>query len=355
MGEALRAIWYVTRKYPPSVGGMQRLAHQIARSLQARTDTVVVRWGRSQAGLPIFIMYAAARLVWGVARNKVGLLHLGDPALAALGLIARVRGVPVIATVHGLDVTYRGSIYRWYLNRFFWRHLDGYICISHFVADLLIARGISRDRIRVIPLGIDVPPGISPPGGLHARPTLLILGRLVPRKGVAWFTDNVAPELFRRHPDARLVVAGEGPDRDRIRASIASHRLDGNVEMRGAVDHVTKQTLLATCDAVVMPNIPVAGDVEGFGLVALEAGASGKLTFAADLEGLRDAVRNGENGWRLPAGDAAAWIDALDRALSDRRALSTAGQRALQCVRTDFNWTEVGRAYANNVGDFARR
>jgi glycosyltransferase involved in cell wall biosynthesis len=151
------------------------------------------------------------------------------------------------------------------------------------------------------------------------------------------------------------VVAGEGPDRDCIRASIESRQLEGNVEMRGAVDHTTKQALLATCDAVVMPNIPVAGDVEGFGLVALEAGAAGKLTFAADLEGLRDAVRNGENGWRLTAGDAAAWIDALDRALSDRGALSAAGQRALQCVRTDYNWASVGRAFANNVGDFARR
>jgi hypothetical protein len=65
MDEAVANIWYVTRKYPPSVGGMQRLAHQIVTALRAEHSPVVIAWSRSQLGLPLFVAYAAVRILVG--------------------------------------------------------------------------------------------------------------------------------------------------------------------------------------------------------------------------------------------------------------------------------------------------
>jgi phosphatidylinositol alpha-1,6-mannosyltransferase len=94
-----------------------------------------------------------------------------------------------------------------------------------------------------------------------------------------------------------------------------------------------------------MPNVRVAGDAEGFGLVALEASAIGKPVAAADLEGLRDAVTPGENGWRFAAGNAQAWIDGLSIALRDRAALAALGSRA-RVYAQRFDWNTIGESYA---------
>lgn len=352
----MRYVWYVTRKYPPSVGGMQRLAGQIAMSLRARGSAIVLAWGGSQAGLPLFAIWAALRILWGRMRGDIGVLYLGDPILSGLALLVRGTSTRIAVTVHGLDVLYPNRLYQVYLRRCFWGKFDTYIAISSAVAELLRARGIAPERVAVAPPGIDLPNASPPdPRKPTAAPVLLALGRLVPRKGLAWFVDAVAPQIFARHPAAMLVIAGDGPARASIVAAIRRQRLAGNVEMRGSVDDPTKQQLLARCDAVIMPNIPIPGDFEGFGLVALEAGAASRPVFAADLEGLRDAVREGENGWRLPAADATRWARAIGDALDDIPALRAAGERAYACVRAHYRWDRGGERYAEIVERLARR
>jgi len=128
-----------------------------------------------------------------------------------------------------------------------------------------------------------------------------------------WFVDAVLPGLVARCPEVRVVVAGAGPARRALDEAAA--RSAGRVECVGQVSEARKWELYAACDAVVMPNRPQSGDVEGFGLVALEAGIGGAALFAADVEGLRDAVTDGCNGRLLPAGDA-AYLKEVNRRLN---------------------------------------
>lgn len=351
----MKAVWYVTRKYPPSVGGMERLAYQIATALHAGPAPVVIASSGSRLGLPFFVAWAAIRIAWGRFRRNISVLYLGDPVLAILGSLVRERGIPLVVTVHGLDILYPSPMYQAYLQRWFWGRFDCYIAISHFVEGLLRERGMLPSRIEIVPPGIDVPdraPAAAPPRA--TGPVLLAIGRLVPRKGLAWFVEAVAPRLFASYPNATLVIAGSGPEQDRIAAAATGAGISRNVELLGYVNDQQKRDLLAACDAVIMPNIPTPGDVEGFGLVALEAGAAGKPVFVADLEGLRDAVREGENGWRLAAGDADAWTIALLKALDNLDALRAAGACAYRCVRDHYSWREVGKQYARIVDRYAR-
>ena len=100
---------------------------------------------------------------------------------------------------------------------------------------------------------------------------------------------------------ARIVTLGEA-ERARIEASIRRHRLDGKVVLLGQIGEEEKWALLSASDLVVLPNLHVPGDIEGFGLAVLEAGASGTFVLAADLEGLRDAVIEAGNGQRVASG-----------------------------------------------------
>jgi phosphatidylinositol alpha-1,6-mannosyltransferase len=346
--------WIITRKHPPAVGGMEELSYRVAEQLALRRPLTLVRWGRSQFWLLPFILYAGLRLAIGIARRRVSVVLLGDPVLAALAVVARRFDVPVLVVVHGLDVIWRNALYQAYLRRCFWGRMDAYICISNFAAALVRARNIAESSIFVIPAGVVVPAAAAP-AAIGGDPVLLLIGRLVPRKGAAWFLDAVLPGLVARMHSVKVLIAGEGPDRDRIERLARSARLADNVELVGPVSEARKWSLLARCDLVIMPNTPTAGDAEGFGIVALEAGASGKAVVAADLEGLRDAVVEGVNGWRLPPQDAAAWVEALSTRLSDRAALLAMGERARSHVAANHAWTIIGDRYAAVLDRYAPR
>ena len=178
-----------------------------------------------------------------------------------------------------------------------------------------------------------------------ARPVLLVLGRLVERKGLPWFLDTVAPRFLGRHPDARLLIAGDGPLRGRLEQQIAASGLQAQVRLFGSVSEGRKAWLLARSDLVLMPNVPVAGDAEGFGLVALEAGRAGRWPIVADLEGLRDAVTDECNGQRIPAGDARAWDEALEAACADLPGLRARGELARDYVLARFTWPAMAARY----------
>ena len=341
-------LWMLSRKHPPSVGGMQQLSWHLVRGVSAVRPVTAITWGGGSWGLPLFFAWAQLRLALGLAFNRIAVLHLGDPALAALAWLPRLAGVPVFATVHGLDITHRARWYQCYLDRFFWGRMRAYACISRHVQSLVLARGVDAAIAPVIPVGIDIADfperALAGPGqrGLE----LLCLGRLVDRKGVAWLLEAVAPAWLARHPQARLRIAGDGPARARIEALAGNAALRGQVQVLGAVDEAAKRDLLANADLLLMPNLAIAGDAEGFGLVCLEAGASGAWVLASDIEGLRDAVVVGENGDHLPSGDAHAWSEALDLLCADPVALRARGASARDAVAARFGWNAIIAQYA---------
>ena len=342
--------WLLTRKHPPSVGGMQQLSFHLVSGLRALRPVTVVAWRRGQWGLPIFFLVAFARLLPALLFKRVSVLHLGDPALSALAFLPKLFGVPVVVTVHGLDITWPARIYQLYLRLFFWRRMDTYVAISRHVRDALLAAGIKPEQVLVIGLGADDLPAHAPEPGLedrfaHRHPVLLAVGRLVERKGMNWFLQSVAPAWLARHPAATIVIAGDGPLRPTLEATINALGLQSQVELLGPVSESRKAWLFDRCDLVLMPNLDLPGDAEGFGLVALEAGRAGCWVVAADLQGLRDSVTEGCNGTRLEAGNAEAWSHALDTLCGDREALLRLGDQARQFVAARFSWAAMAASY----------
>lgn len=338
-------LWFVTRKYPPAIGGMEEMSYQAARQLARRRHTTVLSWGHSQVWLPLFVTYAAVRLLAGLLSRRVSILLLGDPVLAILARLAARFGVRVLCFVHGLDVTWPSAAYQTYLGAFFWGRMDAYVCNSHATAERVRAHGVPGDCVFVVPVGVERRDGARAEM-VEGDPLLLFIGRLIPRKGAAWFVRDVLPGMTHAFPTLRLLIVGEGPERAAVESAARENGVSDRVAYAGAVDEQAKWSLLARCDAVIVPNVPIPGDFEGFGIVAIEAGAAGKPVFAADLEGLRDAVTDGVNGWRLPPRDAAAWQRALGLRLADRHLLEARGAIAREHVGRRFNWESIGEQYA---------
>ncbi len=357
-------ILFITRKYPPSVGGMQNLSYQLISELKRHVEADVIAWGGSQKWLPFFLVWAFIRGMWLVWTKPVQAVHIGDPLLALLGLGIRWLGrVPVFTTAHGLDVTFASPVYQ-RMIRFGLRRLDGVVCISEYTRQECLKRGVLPARCTVIT------PGVVSSGPLMSRDEsrkvledklgipligrklLLSVGRLVKRKGVMWFVREVMPGLVAVHPEALLVVCGDGPLRQAIEAEIKTAHLEAHVLLGGKVDAETLRAAYSSADVFVMPNIAVPGDPEGFGLVVLEAGLAGTPVVAADLEGIRDAMAAGKTGLLVESGNAPAFLEAVTKTLAARAGLETREQ-IRQSSLERASWAAAGEHYLSAFQDWA--
>lgn len=362
--DARPALLFVTRKFPPSVGGMETLAASAWRALERQPVRAgLVALGGRQWWLPLFVPWAALRIVAARLRRPGTVVLCGDALLQTLlWPVLRLTGTRHATMVMGLDLTWRVAPYQWCLRRAL-RSARRVIAISSATADVARARGIAADRVAVLRLAVPVPvPAVTPAEraaaraalcerfGLPQRTLLLVsVSRLVRRKGMRWFVEAVLP----RREDASLLIAGSGPEHEGVAAAIAARGLAGRCRLLGAVDDATRELLLRGGDAFVQPNLPVAGDMEGFGLVAIEAAARGALVVAADLEGLKDAVLPGTTGLLLPPGDAAAWTATLAALAADPAARAARAADYAAACRREYDLDAMGDALTRLVLDDA--
>jgi phosphatidyl-myo-inositol dimannoside synthase len=334
-------VLFVTRRYPPSVGGMEKLSYEITTRVGARRR--IMAMPGSQRNLVWWLPVAAVRAA--LASRGADVVHLGDPVLSLVGLLVKaVSRKPVVMTVHGLDLSFPNPLYQWYLRRCC--RPDLVLAISGAAAHEATLHGLSP--VVVVPPGVDdrtptgspedLPPEVAKLRGSGKR-IVLTTGRLVARKGVAWFVSEVMPLL---PDDVVYVVAGEGRARPDIDAAAAAAGLGNRVVLLGRIPDAQRDLLYAAADCFVMPNVVVAGDVEGFGLVALEASVVGLPVVAARLQGIIDAVHDGGNGELVDTRDAAGFARAVRRAL----ARSPAERAAIRDYTLDhFSWRAMAEAY----------
>jgi glycosyltransferase involved in cell wall biosynthesis len=168
-------------------------------------------------------------------------------------------------------------------------------------------------------------------------PSFLIatVGRLVPRKGVRFFVSEVLPGLPSH---VHYLVAGEGPEREPIERAAADAGVVDRVHLLGRVPDAVRDALFDGTDVVVVPNLPRSGDMEGFGLVALEAALRGAPVVAARIDGLEHALLGGSTGWLCTPGDAADWLSRLGQLVeSEPRTLCEMGSRFREVARRQYS------------------
>lgn len=289
-------------------GGMQRYARDLSEQIGTVPDISVRTIHPARGGVravPRFILcvWREVRALQGAGQGRI---HACDAAMAGfVAWLCRRYHLPFTVSAHGLDVIYASMLYQQML-RFGLRRAERVCCVSRATAAAVRERGVPGDRIPVVPCGTAEAPLLARRRRDGDAPILLLLGRLVRRKGVAWFIETVLPQLRVRFPDIRVIIAGEGGEREEIERVIRRGGHGATVELRGAVSDAERDALLAQTDVFVLPVIPVQNDMEGFGIVCIEAAMRGVAVAAARSGGIEDAVIEGETGLLFPPGDSAA-------------------------------------------------
>jgi glycosyltransferase involved in cell wall biosynthesis len=202
-------------------------------------------------------------------------------------------------------------------------------------------------RLTVIPNGVDPDRFAAGPVFTHARPYVLAVGRLTPQKGFDVLLDAFAA---LPHGSVDLLLAGDGPERAPLLARRARLGLEDRVHFLGAVEPAAIAPLYRGARLVVCPS-----RWEGLPLVCLEAMASARPVVASAVDGIPDAVLDGETGRLVPPDDAAALSAALHDLLADPRRGEHFGQRGQDRVRREFSWPDVARRYLGVLGRLVDR
>lgn len=347
-------ILFLSRNYPPQIGGLETYSYNLIQSVGRRHAVSKIVLRKPKKHLFWFLPYALLRAVLLIRKQGIRRVHLCDGFLATAGVLLKsLLPVTVSVTVHGLDITFSNGLYQAIIPPCVAR-LDKIVCVSRHTQNECVHRGIPTDKIRVIPNGI-IPEDfqLPEPSGaerselarnlgipLEDKTILLTVGRLVPRKGVAWFVREVVPHL----DDSSLyLIVGMGSDFARISALVRELHLGSRVFLLGGVTTEMRNRLLHASDAFVMPNLEVKGDVEGFGIAAIEAGCCGLPVVASDVQGLKDAVIHGKTGFLVEAGNAGAFLDGI-------RKMNLSREHVRSLVVETFDWGKVSERYEEVLG-----
>ncbi|HEX2086681.1 MAG TPA: glycosyltransferase family 4 protein [Solirubrobacteraceae bacterium] len=293
-------------------------------------------------------------------RFDFDLVHSHDwlVAVAAQRLAARMR-VPWVVTVHATEhgrhqgwVDKHPQSYIHAVEKRMVHRADRVIACSNYmqghVADVF---ALPASAVTVIPNGID-PADLHVPGDLAAlraryaradQRLVLLAGRLVYEKGFQVALDAL-PKVIRRVPDVRFLVAGTGTHEEELKAQARRLRLNRHGMFAGWLGDDALHGLYRIADLCVIPSL-----YEPFGLVALEAMASGCPCVAADTGGLREVVPR-DVGLRFRTADAVALARTIERVLTDGELRDRLVAEGREHVRR-FDWADVAVSTASLYED----
>jgi phosphatidylinositol alpha-1,6-mannosyltransferase len=364
----------VTNDFPPRPGGIQSFVHGVVSRLPA--DDVVVltsRWRGYQAWdaeqsfsvvrhdtsvllpTPAVRQHAVALLrdrdctaVWFGAAAPLGLLA---PALLDAG------AQRLIATTHGHEVGWAALPGA----RSILRRIASNVDVMTYLGDYTharLARAVApydNKLRRLVPAvdstlfrpdagGADVRSGL----GLAGRPVVVCVSRLMPRKGQDTLV-RALPEIRRRVPDAALVLVGGGPSRDRLHRLAKETGVSDHVVFSGSVPHADLPAWYGVGDVFAMPCRERLGgvDLEGLGMVFLEAAACALPVVVGISGGSVDAVIDGETGVLVSGSDVNAVAEAISGLLDDPTRAAEMGAKGRAWVSDSWSWDASVRDFSS--------
>ncbi|WAR44092.1 glycosyltransferase family 4 protein [Methylomonas rapida] len=372
----MKKILLLTRNFPPLTGGMERLNHHLYLELKKHFDVLVAGPCGSHAYLDsdtLFCEFSYKPLyafLWSSFWKTLKFCNQYKPDLIIAGsgataLSARLLGyifnIPVITFVHGLDLVLPNRLYQMsFLPAI--RASDAIWVNSDNTKKLAINQRIKPEKIQIVYPGVTIPEMATTSNSANGFKTklgltedykiLLSVGRLTERKGLPEFIRNCLPRIVKDYPRCVLVIIGNEPNnalhhkvgiKERIQETIQELGLTDHVRLLGHVDEAELAESYQDSHLHIFPGLDLPGDVEGFGMVAIEAAAHGLPTVAFAVGGVAEAVSHNQSGWLIEAGDYDGMIQTiLSRMNDDDNAQKTVNTESCKDHAEDYSWDLFG-------------
>lgn len=363
----------VTNDFPPRPGGIQAFLHNMALRLDPERLVVYAStWKRTREGVEATAAFDAEQPFTVVrdrttmllptpaaTRRAVGLLRehgctsVWFGAAAPLGLMApalrRAGAERLVATTHGHEAGWAQLPAARQLLRRIGESTDTITYLGEYTRSRIAGALTPQAASRMVQLPPGVDEKIFHPGsggdevrarlGLTDRPVVVCVSRLVPRKGQDTLI-RAMPAILAAEPDTVLLIVGGGPYEKDLRRLAHDTGVAASVRFTGSVPWSELPAHYGAGDVFAMPCRTRRGglDVEGLGIVYLEASATGLPVVAGDSGGAPDAVLDGETGWVVPGDSPAETADRITTLLADEELRRRMGERGREWVEQKWRW-----------------
>lgn len=345
----------------PLKGGIENRMHDTARLLAERGHEVTILTGQLPGTPEEEITEHGYRIV----RLKSRLINVYNPPyISSKGVLEALESLDadVVNYNYRWAPSYNGDLRKYDGNKVFTYHnmwgegtgiqarlsevnderfrktlmtFDKIVCVSNYVRNDLVRRGVPSGMTCVVPTGFECGPLEDSEEGDFA----LSLGRMVATKGLKYMVEAM------RDVDCKLIVCGKGPEEKRIRKQVSELGLEDRVELRGYVSEEEKARLMGSCRFFVMPSL-----FESFGLAAVELMSHGRPLICTNVNGLPETV--GDGAVLVDPADPRALSDAMNMLLSDENLRRELGMRA-RAKAESFAWADIIDDYERILTDVA--
>lgn len=363
-------ILFISRAYPPILGGIENQNYGIATELSQLTTVKIIANKRGKKFLPLFLIQATFVALFSLWKYDVVLFGDGVPTPIGVFLKLFHPKKKFVAIIHGLDITFAhkkslfGKIYQTLVIPAI-KRMDKLFMVGNHTIDEAVKIGVDKNKCVFIPNGFDkdkVCPNFTKKDlaeflemDLSDKKVILRVGRFVKHKGLDWFIDKVMPRL----PENYILLGAGGRvakktvgDSDTFPAceeNIKKNNLEKRVRLFPNIPQDKMNLLFNSVDLFISPNVKVPGSMEGFGINAIEGTACAKVVVASDLEGLKDAIINGRNGFMVEPENVEQYTNKIIAILEDDNFREAFGKRAQAYSFENFSWEAVGKRYIEEL------
>lgn len=288
-------------------------------------------------------------LIWKkVRKHRPKQIHASRPLSEGLigAIVSYFTGVRLLCFVHGEDINVAGTSRELrILTRFVLSRSKKIIANSSFTYDLLVHDWrVSKEKVVVMNPGIDCSRFTTPPleEKEHSSLTLFTAGRLQKRKGHDTVIKSI-PVLKTLFPDVTYVISGAGDELENLKKIAIENGVTANVQFAGEVSDCELVELYRECDIFILANREIDGDVEGFGIVLLEAQAAGKPVITGCSGGTKDTLLNGKTGFLINANNEKELIDTIRCHLKTKKQREVIGKAGRDFVCGRFDWNHLSK------------
>jgi len=285
-------------------------------------------------------------------REQVRVVHCATALPDGLTglLIKRALGLPYVGYVFGLEIL-RYEDQPWAKERMLLglKEASCVVAISEFTKRQVVRLGIPSERIVLVPPAVEMDAFYPDPAaglavrrryGLGGKKVLLTVGRLVARKGHDRVIEAL-PAILRQVPDTVYLITSDGPERERLEKLAQTVGVEQDVIFTGPVPQSELLSYYNAADVFIMASRQMGSDVEGFGIVFLEASACGVPVIGGRSGGVVDAVADGESGFLVDPNDPADIAQRVVTLLQDTDLARRLGRQGLHRVRKQFTWASA--------------
>lgn len=356
----------ITIDFPPQLGGVANYLSNFSNNIQS--DKIIILANQhtqaqsfdSQQNYKIIrrnlyyknfwpkwfkIFFIARKIIKQEKIEQIIISHV-----LPIGYLALLLSKPFFTILHGYDILLaKKTIWHKFWLKLILKKSQHIIVNSNFTKKQVIKQGIGEQKITILYPCPHITPKllnttekdlICQELNLNNKIVLLSVGRMVKRKGFD-MVIKALPEIIQKYPNLIYIIIGQGPDKDRLDQLAIDLKVRANLIF---ITDITDQQIACyydRADIFIMPSrLENKTDVEGFGIVYLEANSFGKPVIAGDSGGVGDAVLNNKTGILVNPKENKDITQAIFKLLDDENLMNKLGEQGKKRVLNEFQWSK---------------